>query len=44
MRSEHANPRADKNTMHEVIEVIPPCVFAVIGGAEERSDIEEFET
>ena len=44
MRSELANPRADKNRMREVIEVVLPCVFAVIGGAEERSDIEGFET
>ena len=44
MRSELDNPRADKNGTHEVIEVIPLCVFAVIGGAEERSDIEGFET
>ena len=44
MRSELDNPRADKNRMHEVIEVILLCVFAVISGAEERSDIEGFET
>ena len=44
MRSKLDNPRADKNRMRAVIEVILPCVFAVIGGAEERSDIEEFET
>ena len=44
MRSELDNPRADKNKMHEVIEMIPLCVLAVISGAEERSDIEGFET
>ena len=44
MRSKLDNPRADKNKMHEVIEVIVPCVFAVISGAEERSDIEGLET
>jgi hypothetical protein len=44
MRSKLDNPRADKNRMHEVIEVIAPCVFAVIGGAEERSHIEGLET
>ena len=44
MRSKPDNLRADKNRMHEVIEVIAPCVFAVISGAEERSDIEGFET
>ena len=42
MRYELANPRADKNRVHEVM--ILPCVFAVISGAEERSDIEGFET
>ena len=44
MRSKFDNPQADKNRMHEVIEVIVPCVFAVISGAEERSDIKGFET
>ena len=44
MRSKLDNPQADRNRMREVIEVILPCVFAVIGGAEERSDIEGFET
>ena len=44
MRSELDNPRADQNRTHEVIGVIPLCVFAVIGGAEERSAIEGFET
>ena len=44
MRFKLDNPRADKNRMYEVIEVIVPCVFAVISGAEERSDIKGFET
>ena len=44
MRSELDNPRADKNRMREVIEVIPLCVYAAISGAEERSDIERIET
>ena len=44
MRSELVNPRADKNRLHEVIEVILLSVFTVIDGAEERSDIRGFET
>ena len=34
MRSELVNPRADKNRLHEVIEVILLSVFTVIDGAE----------
>ena len=44
MRSELDSPLADQNRVHEVIEVTPLCVCAVIGGAEERSAIEGFET